>query len=403
MRLSCEAQLSYRKSSGNRRLGQAVITITPDLRNRSEYVLTVTTRQKESGHKYRNLKANIIKVYTSCVREGKLTISLKEPEHDILIKRANVALLENFVKVLHAVQYGLEVPKRFTAQPPTKVQPKITRMVITNRSEYPLRGFPQDLISLRIENIKLSRLQNKIADLSNLTDLAVENNLLEEVPKALATMRLVTLSLQGNKIKKVYDIFSGTLGSTIRVINLSHNEITQIPYSLCRTTLYKLDLSYNLLETLPPSFYGGDQMTVMKLSNNRLRYIPANLRIRNAELTLRGNIEIFQAIQPTRPSPDPMSLFDSAGRAVRQAYPVVWLRITDSAVPRFLYPYLLSFVPCAGCGQPTFPSSQRRTLRQVSTFDFAGSRVYDFNETDMVRKAYILCSQACVRSWAVFH
>lgn len=331
------------------------------------------------------------------MREGKLTISLKEPEHDVLIKKASVALLENFVKVLQAVQAGREMPKKFTAQPPTKIQPKVTKMVISNRGEYPIRGFPPELISLRIDNIKLNRLQNKVADLSNLTELAVENNLLEEVPKALGSMRLVTLSLQGNKIKRVYDIFSGTLGSTIRVLNLSHNEIVEIPYSLCRTTLYKLDLSHNLIETLPPSFHGGDQMTVMRLSDNRLRYLPANLRVRNAVLALRGNTEIFQVVQATKPNPDPMSLLDFAGRAVHQAFPVSRVTV-DDAIPRSLYPYLLSFVPCGGCGRQTFPSFRRRTLRQVHTLDFAGSRVFDVNETDMVRKADIRCSLACAGS-----
>ncbi|OQR74689.1 leucine-rich repeat protein 1-like [Tropilaelaps mercedesae] len=397
MRLTCDAHLTYRKTGGGRRLGQAVITITPNIKKKSEYNLVITTRKNEAGFIYRNVRSNIKKMFTSCVREGKLTISLKEPEHDVLIRMATVVQLENFIKVLQAAQKGLELPNKLTIQPPTKIKPKVTRMEISQRGDYPIRGFPMELRTLRILNIKLTRLQNKVLDLANLVDLVVENNLLEEVPKALASMSLNTLSLQGNKIKRVYDIFSGTLGSTIKVLNLSHNEITQIPYSLCRTKLHVLDLSYNQLETLPPSFHGGEQMTVLKINNNRIRYLPANLCIRTAEVTLRANSDLFETVQQSKPTPGAMTLLDFAGRAVHQAFCVSRVNV-DKAIPQILYPYLLSFVPCGGCGRLTFPSPQRRTLRHVHVLDFAASLVSEIGENGMVRKADIRCCPKCARS-----
>lgn len=339
----------------------------------------------------------MLKLFKNCMREGKLTISMRLPEHDIFIKKADPWKLERFAFAINLAITGAKAPEGFDKEPTVKFTPTITKMSITQRSEYPVRGFPDKLTSLRIANIKMCRIQTRILELANLVDLAVENNLLEEVPKSFASLRLVSLSLQQNKIRRVYDIFSGVLGTTLKVLNLSHNEIGAIPYSLCRTRLQVLDLSHNQLATLPPSFHGGDQMKTLRLNDNQLRYLPANLRVKSAEVTLRNNPELTEAVLPVRASPEPMNLLDLAGRAVHQAFPVSRVTV-DDAIPHLLYPYLLSFVPCGGCGRLTFPSPDRRTLKEVHVLDFAMSMVLGMNDNGLVRKADIRCSVTCARA-----
>lgn len=105
-------------------------------------------------------------------------------------------------------------------------------------------GKTSDLHSLDLSSLNLTKINNQLDKLTNLSKLDLSDNHLSEV-NALSTKRIRVLNLSGNRIT------SGKLAkipATVKNLNLTHNDITILPDGFKRFVhLRSLELADNPL------------------------------------------------------------------------------------------------------------------------------------------------------------
>lgn len=121
--------------------------------------IIIFTAVNKTGTRYK-LTKNIHRVFTKFVNEGKATISLLQPDHDILIHTGDSLQLKCFLQKMRIALDGKADQNRVglsslaaTAIPQT-AHP-ITKMVIQRRSDYPVRGLPRTLKTLTVSTFLL--------------------------------------------------------------------------------------------------------------------------------------------------------------------------------------------------------------------------------------------------------
>lgn len=189
-----------------------------------------------------NLKGNIQQIFTRCVNDGKSTIQFKEPPHDLFIQ-ADAIQLKGF---LHLLKRAL--------------QHEITDkdlVVYSSMAVTPISGkaIPQKTLHIR------SRAEYP----------------LKGFPKTLEVLRI-------NNIRRC-SLDNGILNlKALRVLDLSTNLIETLPESLNRLhCLTELNLSDNQLGKCPPkqwSWMGGnlsETLRVLNLRRNALKYLPCQI------------------------------------------------------------------------------------------------------------------------------
>lgn len=111
------------------------------------------TATNKVGTRYK-LKSNIEKVFTKFVKEGKSTISLKQPQHDLQI-RCDSTSLKAFLQTLKNALEGKLDPTESSLSTlavtgvPQKAMP-VKTMEIFSPSDYPLKGLPKTLTYLTV-------------------------------------------------------------------------------------------------------------------------------------------------------------------------------------------------------------------------------------------------------------
>lgn len=156
MKLLCETVVRYRLSPGTSTARALKSTVAlgrhPPNKQDAELFLILFTATNKTGTRYK-ITSNIERIFTKFLHEGKATISLRQPEHDLQI-RCDFVQLKCF---LHALRLGLEGKSlqnreiqtlAATAIPPS-AHP-ITKMTILSRGDYPLRGLPRTLKALTV-------------------------------------------------------------------------------------------------------------------------------------------------------------------------------------------------------------------------------------------------------------
>lgn len=111
------------------------------------------TAANKVGTRYQ-IHRNLNKVYTKFIVDGKATISLTKPAHDLQI-RCNPIQLKAFLQVFSSALQGKLDPNKpglstlaVTGVPKNAVPEKT--MTITTPSDYPIRGFPRSLTTLKV-------------------------------------------------------------------------------------------------------------------------------------------------------------------------------------------------------------------------------------------------------------
>lgn len=128
--------------------------------------------------------------------------------------------------------------------------------------------------------------------LHRLTSLDLSNNSLADVDRVLAKLpSLVSVNLSHNELREMP---AALLIPTMRRINLSHNAIVELPRRIYKLTgLETLVLCHNKLETISPYISHLKALRELKVSNNRLQSLPAEIRkfrrVRLQNLDLSGN------------------------------------------------------------------------------------------------------------------
>jgi internalin A len=119
----------------------------------------------------------------------------------------------------------------------------------------------------------------------------LSNNELTEIPESIAKLtNLTTLDLRGNKLTKIPE--SITKLTNLTTLNLRNNQLTEIPESITKlTNLTKLYLRYNQLTEIPESIAKLTNLTTLNLRNNQLIEIPESItKLTNlTTLGLSGN------------------------------------------------------------------------------------------------------------------
>lgn len=160
MKLLCETSVLNRLNQINCKTrftkSTLVIAVHPPNSDKSELYLLLFTPQNKTGQRYK-VKDNIKKIFTKCINEGKITLSLNMPEHDIFIKSETVQL-KFFLKTLGLGLEGKHKRERIglssicSTAATSSMHPK-TRLTILNKSDFPLKGLPRTLNYLKVSLI----------------------------------------------------------------------------------------------------------------------------------------------------------------------------------------------------------------------------------------------------------
>lgn len=163
MKLICEISVYNRLAPNVKpRSQQSTLALgyhPPGAANVSENLFLIHfTSINKSGTRY-NIKRNVEKVFTRFIDDGKVTISLKQPPHDLHI-RCDPMQLKVFLKLFKLALEGkyesnkLGLSTLAVAGVPKKSMP-VKKLTITSPADYPIHGLPKTLVSL---NVKLNLL-----------------------------------------------------------------------------------------------------------------------------------------------------------------------------------------------------------------------------------------------------
>lgn len=413
MRLDCWTQVGYRmmeaQSPHSKKAAFTVLVLSrapakDKSPNPVTYIL-VCTSAKPSGAKYR-VTGNVERLFTNFVDDGKATIRIREPMHDLIISKADVAELRQFLCLLRQVLRGEKLDQSLFSAPPGKVLPVKLKMAVRSRSQYPPNGFPPTLQKLTIRWCELSCIGRDVLALGNLAYLNVNENRLKTLPRELNSLPLRHLVAVGNEIEVLPDeLFKRRLRTTLEHLDISSNQLTLLPDTMSgMPRLTGLVARDNLLKKLPDALGFSPSLCILDVTNNELTYLPASLMKLALDWVSVWNNPLSQEDLPMD-DPDeedvyrqPLSLVDLAAQATlfvkRQR------RLTAEDVPATLLERLRAATPCHGCKRPVllataFSVTSRVHLRM--TTGPTGLVVQGPMPESWVPMQALLCSPGCLR------
>ncbi|KAG5892583.1 hypothetical protein JTB14_036792 [Gonioctena quinquepunctata] len=358
--------------------------------NSGEFCILLFTAQNKTGTKY-NLKSNIKQVLTRFANEGKCTIQFKVPEHDLYIN-CDTIQLKGFLHLLKRVLENKVSDKEFSvsSMAVTPVRPQDvapTKLAISKRSDYPVKGFPRTLEELRINDIDRCAVDVGIFRLSKLKVLDLSSNSIEFIPEELnALPNLKELNLSYNRLHngtlRQWGWMSGNLSKSLLLLDLSHNELAVLPNQICKLhQLQTLNLNFNILRALPAGLGNLKNLKTLSAANNNITSLPGSmkkLRLQSIDVSHNKFLEHVPARAATLSSPLKVcSLKEYASRKVlgaRLPYP-------PGALPLTVINYLdnASFCVCGkACFDVFFRSSHNLMLTNIaeSVSTSVGEKMY---------------------------
>lgn len=148
-------------------------------------------------------------------------------------------------------------------------------MVISKASEYPtLKGFPSTLEKLFINSSQLrSPVDRRIFALKYLHLLDLSTNNITELPSKIEINQLQTLILRSNKLKSLPTDFRCP---SLRTLDLAENQFERFdPQILTFNQLERLILSSNRICSIPRSILRSlPQLKVLNITSNAVRSVP---------------------------------------------------------------------------------------------------------------------------------
>ncbi len=128
--------------------------------------------------------------------------------------------------------------------------------------------------TLDLRGLKLRKLPEVIAFLTQLQELNLSNNQLTELPEAIASLtQLQVLYLHNNQLWKLPEAIISL--TQLRVLDLYNNQLTELPETIpFLTQLQELYLQNNQLRELSKTIASLTQLQKLYLQNNQLRELP---------------------------------------------------------------------------------------------------------------------------------
>ncbi|XP_060529946.1 leucine-rich repeat protein 1 isoform X2 [Cylas formicarius] len=327
-----------------------------------EYCLMLFSGHNKNGTKY-PVNQNIKHVLTKFIHEGKCTIQIKNPEHDLYIQ-GDAIQIKGFLHLFKRALEGKISDKELTcssmAVTPIKAKDIAqTKLIISRRSEYPIKGFPRTLEVLYVNNIDRCALDKGILQLFKLRVLNLSGNLIEYLPNEINKLAcLKELNVSRNCLGKAslsrWSWIGGELCKSLVLLDLSRNELGFVPDQIAKLhSLTTLHLNDNHLTTLPTSIGSLRHLKVFSAAYNRLTILPGSvkmLRLQSIDLSnnrFEQNVPNGAGIFP-RPLPA-CSLKEYAGKKV------LWARIPfpPGSIPTTLIDFLDHAKYCV-CGKACF-------------------------------------------------
>eukprot|EP00088_Acartia_fossae_P028711 TRINITY_DN2953_c0_g1_i13.p1 TRINITY_DN2953_c0_g1~~TRINITY_DN2953_c0_g1_i13.p1 ORF type:complete len:414 (+),score=81.12 TRINITY_DN2953_c0_g1_i13:83-1324(+) len=406
MKLHAEADIVNRRLAshgmkGNNKKVKSHIAIgkKPVAEGKPEMFIMVTNATHRQGVKYL-IAGNIEQVFVRLVNEGKTTIRFKEPEHDLCIKGDPVEV-KSFLSVLKKVMKGEECDKisMSTLQPISNKQlsgPK-RKLTVSKRSEYPVKeGFPQSLNSVKINGIRLAKIDSRILKLVNLKELDMSDNEIESLPEQCDNLTcLVTLNLINNRISTIPRGFCvSPLSRSLTTLDLTSNKIKLLPNAICQMAeLTLLHLDRNELTQLPPSLGNLSKLKVFTASYNKIKFLPGSVAaLRLDKLDISDN-----PIDESEPRVISNKLTGVSSLLEISAKVVVKQKITYTPEDMFpqLFRYMESVMYCP-CSEPVWNNVARAMVKlQLSRI----SRSVSCNFLKEVNMDASLCSTKCLNTF----
>lgn len=287
MKLLCETSVQYRntgttpagsgpaKSARPQKSTLALGVHPPNNADNAELFLMLFTAANKTGTRYK-VRDNLERVFTKFVAQGKATLSLRQPAHDVQI-RCDAVQLRCFLSALKlglagkhgadpaaaaAEQKGpaVRLASLATTAIPASAQP-VTKLVVRSRGDYPLRGLPKTLRVLQVNGIQRARFDSQICFLKHLHTLNLNDNAISELPRQLGQLRLQVLDMGGNRLgegvakseSQAWQWLDGEpLQETLQTLTLSKNGLLRFPFGVVRMRrLQTLNLEGNAMERLP--------------------------------------------------------------------------------------------------------------------------------------------------------
>lgn len=130
---------------------------------------------------------------------------------------------------------------------------------------------------LDLSNLYLSHLPPEIGQLTSLSELILEGNVLNTLPPEIGQLTaLRVLRLDGNDLRFLPREIGNLIG--LEELNLSYNELTSFPVQICQLTALKaLFLTHNLLSSLPSEIGQLKALTRLDLDKNILTTLPPEI------------------------------------------------------------------------------------------------------------------------------
>jgi len=187
-------------------------------------------------------------------------------------------------------------------------------------STYKFKHFGQysdlaKITKLDISGIAIKELPITLCNLSLITDIRLENNLITKFPYVLLQMpNIVKLYLQANEIDSIPDDI-GYKMPNLEIINMDDNNLTELPSSIgYLTKLIELSLEANELIYLPPEIGNCTNLTSLYIGLNMLRKLPDTLknlfRLKYLDISYNHSIEIPDIIFTTATSIKRLAMYE---------------------------------------------------------------------------------------------
>ncbi|XP_070384062.1 leucine-rich repeat protein 1 [Dermacentor albipictus] len=376
MRLACDTEICYReyqpsRATSKKKAAFTIITLCrkpgeTELQKTSTYLLLCTPRNP-AGTKYKIFN-NVERLFTNCVTEGKATIQLREPKHNLIISKADITKLRQFLHLINIAHHGKDLDQSVFSGPPSKVAPTKETLVVRHRSNYPSGGFPRTLKTLTVEGCPLARRCHDILALGNLCSLKLVDNSLKTLPPQLSSLPLRQLVVSQNNIERLPpELFEGQLLNSLQYLDISKNKLTVLPDTVCcARKLTTLVIKSNRLQKLPYGLGFMSCLSVLDVTGNALRLLPASLLMGTLNLiSICGNP--MDGVMPLEATTNqgPLPLLQLAAQASAASGYGRKVELTAEDVPRSLLELLCTASPCYSCKQFVIPAAALSMILRV--------------------------------------
>ncbi|TKR95358.1 hypothetical protein L596_009538 [Steinernema carpocapsae] len=397
--------LSQGRSKKPDRPYKATVTLVqrrnPD--NSQVYSLIIKDDKKKTVPPLKICQETIEDLKTALVQQGTASIVFKT-NRCLFMKKADPKQLHLLMESVRDVLTGrtdkpkAAVPPSFMKAGANPVRPVNLR--ITDRSQYPLKGFPEGLRELVIEPINLRKVDRRWFRWVTLRKLEiVRNPLLQDLEfhrnismmsrlKNLQELILTDMDIQGF----TFEFWEG-LPKNLVHLDLRRNSLKSVPANVSRLSrLQKLLIDDNHITRISDEIGLMPQLQSLTCSNNQISYVPAIFQFSRLQtLDLSNNLLIS-----TSPAPEPVrktgvgSLFQLSMAALRGAR----YDPSDLLVPKEVVRQKYSVKYCFGCYRFVPGDSTTKLYKKIPVSKF---RIESVSTGGMLANPDVLvCENYCL-------